>query len=112
MCLLALGRQASAQDAPAAKETSKASLEGTVVKEPSGEPLKKAVVELIAENQEEGGNYTATSDQDGHFKIVGIHARRPTVVFTKSIVFITHHPFGYNDEFTSAPGNQPETACR
>jgi hypothetical protein len=54
VCLLALGRQASAQDAPAAKETGKASLEGNVVREPTGEPLKKAIVELIAENQEEG----------------------------------------------------------
>jgi protocatechuate 3,4-dioxygenase beta subunit len=76
VCLLALGRQASAQDAPAAKETGKASLEGTVNKEPGGEPLKKAIVEVIAENQEEGGNYTATSDQDGHFKIRGIQPGR------------------------------------
>lgn len=76
VCSVALGWQTSAQDAPAAKETSKASLEGTVVKEPSGEPLKKAVVELIAENQEEGGNYTATSDQDGHFRIANIQPGR------------------------------------
>jgi protocatechuate 3,4-dioxygenase beta subunit len=31
---------------------------------------------LIAENQEEGGNYTASSDQDGHFKIPGIQPGR------------------------------------
>src|ERR1700731_4457441 len=76
VCLLALGRQTSAQDAPAAKEPGKASLEGNVVKEPTGEPLKKAIVELIAENQEEGGNYTATSAQDGHFRIRGIQPGR------------------------------------
>ena len=45
-------------------------------KSPSGEPLKKAIIELIGENQEEGGNYTATSDQDGHFEIAGIHPGR------------------------------------
>ncbi len=61
---------------PAAKETGKASLEGRVIREPGGEPLKKAIVELIAENQEEGGNYTATSDQDGHFAIRGIQPGR------------------------------------
>jgi hypothetical protein len=76
VCSVALGWQTSAQDALAAKETSKASLEGTVIKEPSDEPLKKAIIELIAENQEEGGNYTATSDQDGHFKIRGIQPWR------------------------------------
>ncbi len=76
VCLLALGRQTSAQDAPAVKETGKASLEGNVVKEPTGEPLKKAVIELIAENQEEGGNYTATSNQEGHFNIPGIQPGR------------------------------------
>jgi protocatechuate 3,4-dioxygenase beta subunit len=60
------------QSTPVAKGPAKASLEGSVVKEPGGEPLKKAIVELIAENQEEGGNYTATSDPDGHFEIVDI----------------------------------------
>jgi Carboxypeptidase regulatory-like domain len=72
VCLLMLGRQASAQDAPAVKDSGKASLEGKVVKEPGGGPVKKAVIELIAENQEEGGNYTATSDQEGRFEIHGI----------------------------------------
>ena len=67
---------AVAQGTPAAKEPGKASLAGSVVKEPGGEPLKKAIIELIGENQEEGGNYTATSDQDGQFKIANIHAGR------------------------------------
>ena len=47
-------------------------MQGSVQKEPGGEPLKKAIVELIAENQEEGGNYSATSDPNGQFKIEGI----------------------------------------
>ena len=76
VCVLALAASMAAQGANAAKEPGQASLEGSVVKEPSGEPLKKAIVELIAENQEEGGNYTATSDQDGHFKIAGIQPGR------------------------------------
>ncbi|PYX19541.1 MAG: hypothetical protein DMG82_25155 [Acidobacteria bacterium] len=76
VCLLVLARQVFAQDAATAKETGKASLEGRVVKEPGGEPVKKAIIELIAENQEEGGNYTATSDQEGHFEIHGIEPGR------------------------------------
>ena len=76
VCLLGLGGRISAQDAAAAKETGKASLEGVVIKEPGGEPLKKAIVELIAENQDEGGNYTATSDPEGQFKIAGIQPGR------------------------------------
>ena len=66
----------SEQAAANPKDTSQASVQGSVLKEPGGDPLKKAIVELIAENQEEGGNYTATSDQDGHFKIKGIQPGR------------------------------------
>ena len=77
VCFLALAASALAQtNASEAKAPAKATLQGSVVKEPSGEPLKKAVIEVITENQEEGGNYTATSDQDGHFKITGIVAGR------------------------------------
>ncbi len=76
VCLLALAVPAGAQGVPAAKEPPKASLSGSVVKEPGGEPLKKAIIELIGENQEEGGNYTATSDQDGQFKIAEIQPGR------------------------------------
>lgn len=76
VCVLALATQAAAQGSAAAKEPAQASLQGSVVKEPSGEPLKKAIIELITENQGEGGNYTATSDPDGHFKITGIQPGR------------------------------------
>jgi hypothetical protein len=73
MCVAVLAGRVPAQTAP---EKLQALLEGKVVKEPAGEPLKKAIIELIGENQEEGGNYTATSDQDGHFAIAGIHPGR------------------------------------
>jgi carboxypeptidase family protein len=66
----------SSQETVSTRESSTASLEGKVVKEPGAEPLKKAIIELIGENQEESGNYTATSDQEGHFKITGIRAGR------------------------------------
>lgn len=76
VCVVALARSSTAQSPSTGKAPAQASLEGKVAKEPAGEPLKKAIIELIGENQEEGGNYTATSDQDGHFKIVGIQPGR------------------------------------
>ena len=77
VCTLAFVASVSAQMSPTeSKKPSKASLAGTVLKEPSGEPLKKAIIEVIAENQEEGGNYTATSDQDGHFSIPDLQPGR------------------------------------
>ncbi len=54
------------------KPASRAAIEGLVTKEPGSEPVKKAVIELIAENQSEGGDYTAVSGADGGFRIEGI----------------------------------------
>ena len=61
---------ASAQDsAPAANASS---IAGTVVKEPGSEPLKKVLVQVVAEDQKQGGNYTATTDANGHFRIENV----------------------------------------
>lgn len=49
---------------------------GIVVKLPNSEPVKKAIVELIAENQNETGNYTALTGGDGAFHIEDIHPGR------------------------------------
>jgi protocatechuate 3,4-dioxygenase beta subunit len=76
VCLAAIMRAAASQVPAAAKDPSQASLEGKVIKEPAGEPIKKAIIEMIGENQEEGGNYTATSDPEGHFMIAGIRPGR------------------------------------
>jgi Carboxypeptidase regulatory-like domain len=43
-----------------------------VAKDPGGEPVKKALVELIAENQTEGGDYTAVTGVDGGFRVEGV----------------------------------------
>jgi hypothetical protein len=56
----------------AAKSAGRALIEGIVTKEPGSEPVKKALIELIAENQTEGGDYTAVSEPDGAFHIEGI----------------------------------------
>jgi Carboxypeptidase regulatory-like domain len=69
-----LGASAAAQvvSSAAAKPASRAVIEGVVTKEPGSEPVKKALIELIAENQAEGGDYTAISGPDGGFHIEGI----------------------------------------
>jgi len=60
----------------APKPSSRAVIEGIVTKDPGSEPVKKALIELIAENQSEGGDYTALSSPDGSFHIEGIVAGR------------------------------------
>jgi len=69
-----LGASAVAQVAGSspAKPAGRATIDGTVTKEPGSEPVKKVLVELIAENQAEGGDYTAISGVDGAFHIEGI----------------------------------------
>ena len=68
-----LGASAAAQIPYAgSKAVSRAAVEGIVTKDPGGEPVKKALIELIAENQAEGGNYTAVSGPDGSFHMEGI----------------------------------------
>jgi Carboxypeptidase regulatory-like domain len=47
-------------------------LAGIVTKDPGGEPVKKALIELIAENQSQGGDYTAMTGADGAFRIENI----------------------------------------
>ena len=70
-----------AQSSPAVEPASSAAgngrlaraiVAGIVTKDPGSEPVKKAIVELIAESQSEGGNYTALSGADGGFRIENI----------------------------------------
>jgi hypothetical protein len=49
-----------------------ASVQGRVAKDPGGEPVKKALIELIAENQNEGGDYTTVTGGDGSFRMEGV----------------------------------------
>ena len=56
----------------AVKPASRATVEGIVTKDPDSQPVKKALIELIAENQAEGGDYTALTAADGSFRIENI----------------------------------------
>jgi hypothetical protein len=66
--------QSSSGDArpAAAPNRTTASVQGRVAKDPGGEPVKKALIELIAENQNEGGDYTAVTGGDGGFRVEGV----------------------------------------
>jgi Carboxypeptidase regulatory-like domain len=62
-----------AQDSSSsAKKAERATIEGIVTKDPDSQPVKKALIELIAENQSVAGNYTAVTGADGEFRIEGI----------------------------------------
>src|SRR5262252_907763 len=67
LCLIVLGTSVFAQTA-----TKPAAIEGIVTRDPAGQPVKKALIELIAENQTEAGNYTAVTGPDGAFRIENI----------------------------------------
>ena len=73
LVIVLAGASAAAQiPSNGARSASSAVIEGIVTKEPDREPVKKAVIELIAESQTEGGNYTAVTGADGVFRMEGI----------------------------------------
>jgi len=81
-CFVLSGLLASAQDSAPSANTS--SIEGTVVKEPGSQALKKVLVQVVAEDQKQGGNYTATTDADGHFRIDNVVPGRYRIFFDKT----------------------------
>jgi hypothetical protein len=65
----------AAQSSPSSAEAStptRATLSGIVTKDPGSEPVKKALIELIAESQSDGTNYTALTGVDGGFRVENI----------------------------------------
>jgi protocatechuate 3,4-dioxygenase beta subunit len=82
LLLLSLLPQASAQSA--SPLPSATYLAGTVVDEPGSHPLKKVLVQAVAEDQHQNGTYSATTDSDGHFRIDNITPGRYRVFFEKS----------------------------
>jgi carboxypeptidase family protein len=53
-----------------------ATIEGIVIRDPDSQPVKKALIELIADNQAQGGNYTTLTGSDGGFRIDNIRPGR------------------------------------
>jgi protocatechuate 3,4-dioxygenase beta subunit/uncharacterized protein (DUF2141 family) len=86
----------------------RAVLEGMVTKDPTGEPVKKALIELIAANQGEGGNYTALTGADGQFHIDGIAPGR-YVLFVERTGYLEvdkHHPRTEGRALTLSAGQE------
>jgi protocatechuate 3,4-dioxygenase beta subunit len=72
LCIVPLSPAQSIGAAATSQAPARATLAGIVIKDPSPEPVKKALIELIAENQNTGGDYTAITSADGTFRIEGI----------------------------------------
>src|SRR5579872_255892 len=70
LILILLGTSVLAQTP--APPASSATIEGMVTRDPDGQPVKKALIELIGENQAEAGDYTAVTGTDGIFRIENI----------------------------------------
>jgi protocatechuate 3,4-dioxygenase beta subunit len=71
LLILTLSAGAFAQDAEP-QDAKRATVEGVVTRDPDSQPVKKALIELIAENQSQAGNYTAITAADGTFRIDNI----------------------------------------
>ncbi len=72
LMIVVLSAGALAQGSASSTKPQRAAISGIVVKDPDGQPVKKALIELIAENQTEGGDYTAVTGVDGLFRIENI----------------------------------------
>jgi len=74
LVVLAAPLSAQSSTSPSAQTSTptRATLSGIVTKDPGSEPVKKALIELIAESQSDGGNYTALTGLDGGFRIENI----------------------------------------
>jgi sarcosine oxidase gamma subunit len=69
---VALSLQSPTASAAQTSTPARATLSGIVTKDPGSEPVKKALIELIAESQSDGANYTALTGVDGWFRIENI----------------------------------------
>ena len=99
---------ASAQDAKLPENAP--AIAGTIVGEPGSHPLKKVIVQVMAEDQKQGGNYSALTDADGHFRIDNVVPGRYRVFFEK-IGFIEINSRGQKagvNMVTALPGQSVE----
>ena len=108
LCLAVLGSCALSQQSGVVPTSQKAAIDGIVTKDPSGEAVKKVLVELIAENQKQGGDYTATTGPDGAFRIENILPGRYRL-FAERIGFLDidkHHGRSEGRVVTLRPGEE------
>jgi len=84
--------------APAQEATkSRAAIEGIVTRDPDSQAVKKALIELIADNQAQGGNYTTITGLDGGFRIENIAPGRYHLFAERTGLLDTDKQRGHTD---------------
>jgi len=76
---------------------SRATIEGIVTRDPDSQPVKKALIELIADNQAQGGNYTTITGPDGGFRIENIAPGRYHLFAERTGLLDTDKQRGHTD---------------
>jgi len=76
---------------------SRATIEGIVTRDPDSQPVKKALIELIADNQAQGGNYTTITAADGGFRIENIAPGRYHLFAERTGLLDTDKQRGHTD---------------
>jgi len=97
LCVLSILTQTQAQVSTSPPNT--ATLAGTVIKETGSQPLKKVLLHVIAEDQKQGGNYTAETDSEGRFRIEKVQSGRYRILLEKSGF---HHVNVHGHEMTGS----------
>lgn len=96
-----------AQQAAAGEQAKLAVIEGTVVRDQGGEPVKKANVQVINEDHA-SSNYSATTDAEGRFKVESVDPGRYRL-FVERAGFIEvdqHRKRSPGTEISLRPGQQ------
>lgn len=81
--ILALSLFSQSGPTAESKDKTSASLDGIVVKNPGDQPLKKATVQVVSDEQG-GASYTAVSDSEGHFAISSLQPGRYRIFVERS----------------------------
>ena len=95
---------AAAQGAPS-KEPPKCLVQGQVVHEPGGQPLKKVTIKLNPEDKENGTTYKAISDFEGRFKLEKVEAGDYTLTIDRNGFLETGKQHGAH-KLTLHPGDE------
>ena len=107
LLILTLSAGVFAQEAKP-QDAKRATVEGFVTRDPDSQPVKKALIELIAENQSQAGNYTAITAADGTFRIDNVLPGRYHLFAERTGLLDLDRQRRHTDGqiFTLAPGQE------